>query len=334
MLSVMSKPPLGRLKPVPLRDAWESESSEFTPWLAKEENIRLLSEALGLELEVEAQERNVGPFRADILCKNTGDESWVLIENQLEKTDHGHLGQLLTYAAGLDAVTIVWVAQRFTEEHRATLDWLNEITNDKFNFFGVEVQLFRIDDSPVVAPHFNVISKPNDWSKTVSEAAKRIESGDLTPTKQLQLTFWTQLREFAQQRGTVLRFQNPRAQSWTTLPIGRSGFWMDATMTPSTGEVSVQLVIHTASPKADFLQLLSQWASIEQEAHEQFEWREAPEKVQKRIVLRRSANPENEGTWPELLDWLVAKLELVHNVFGPKIKAMKLAESVEADPPA
>ena len=86
---------------------------------------------------------NVGPFRADILCKNTVDESWVLVENQLERTDHGHLGQLLTYAAGLKAVTIVWIAQRFTEEHQAALDWLNEITDEKFNFFGVEVQLFQ-----------------------------------------------------------------------------------------------------------------------------------------------------------------------------------------------
>ena len=205
----MTKPPLGRLRPVSLREAWVSESGEFTPWLAQEENIELLAEALGLDLEVEAQERNVGPFRADILCKNTVDESWVLVENQ--RTDHGHLGQLLTYAAGLEAVTIVWVAQRFTEEHRAALDWLNGITEDKFNFFGVEVQLFQINDSPV-APHFNVVSKPNDWSKTVSEAAKRIESGEITPTKQLQLTFWTKLREYAENRGTFLRFQTPRPQ--------------------------------------------------------------------------------------------------------------------------
>ena len=153
---------------MPLRDAWESESGEFTPWLAREENIQILGSALGLDLEVEAQERNVGPFRADILCKNTVDESWVLVENQLERTDHGHLGQLLTYAAGLKAVTIVWISPRFTEEHRATLDWLNEITDENFNFFGVEVQLFQIDDSPV-APHFSVISKPNDWSKTVKQ---------------------------------------------------------------------------------------------------------------------------------------------------------------------
>lgn len=103
----MSVPALGRLEKVELRNAWQSESGDFTPWLAREENLKLLGEAINLDLELEAQEKNVGPFRADILCRDTAsDEHWVLVENQLERTDHGHLGQLLTYAAGLKAATI------------------------------------------------------------------------------------------------------------------------------------------------------------------------------------------------------------------------------------
>jgi hypothetical protein len=123
--SATETPALGRLEPVPLREAWQNEALDFTPWLAKPENIVFLGEAIGIpHLEVVSQETYVGPFRADIVCKDTSDQC-VLIENQLEITDHGHLGQLLTYAAGLDAVTMVWVAKSFTEEHRATLDWLN-----------------------------------------------------------------------------------------------------------------------------------------------------------------------------------------------------------------
>ncbi|MGE0205785.1 MAG: hypothetical protein AB7E70_03035 [Hyphomicrobiaceae bacterium] len=114
---------LGRLEAVDLRSVWSSEDQGFTPWLAGEANLRLLGETIGLELELEAEEKRVGPFRADILCKDTLDGSWVLIENQLERTDHTHLGQLMTYAAGLQTVTIVWVAAKFTEEHRAALDW-------------------------------------------------------------------------------------------------------------------------------------------------------------------------------------------------------------------
>ena len=125
-----------------------------------------------MELELEAQETDVGQFRADILCKNTDDRSWVLIENQLERTDHRHLGQILTYAAGLHAVTICWIAESFADEHRATIDWLNEISDDKFQFFGLEIEVWKIGDSPP-APKFNVVSRPNDWTRGVLDLESR-----------------------------------------------------------------------------------------------------------------------------------------------------------------
>ena len=162
---------LGRLEKIDdLRDVWKSEATDFTPWLAQ--NLALLGDAIGLDLELEGQELGVGPFRADILCKDTTSSAWVLIENQLERTDHTHLGQLMTYAAGLDAATIVWVAQRFTDEHRAALDWLNRITADGFHFFGLEVELWKIGES-AIAPKFNVICKPNDWAKSVTREIGR-----------------------------------------------------------------------------------------------------------------------------------------------------------------
>src|ERR1017187_4187913 len=170
--------PLGKLERVDVRKVWASEAGGFTPWLAQEDNIALLGEAIHIDLEVEAQEKAVGPFRADILCKNTENDNWVLIENQLERTDHTHLGQLLTYAAGLDAVTIVWVSPNFTEEHRATLDWLNGITDQRFNFFGLEIEVWRIGDSPM-APKFNIVSKPNDWAKTVKDGAQSLQEESL-----------------------------------------------------------------------------------------------------------------------------------------------------------
>ena len=107
--------PLGLLSKVDLRSTWLREDTDFTPWLAQEISLAILGDAIGLDLVLEAQERDVGPFRADILCKDTASGNWVLIENQLEKTDHTHLGQLITYAAGLDAVTIVWISSKFTE---------------------------------------------------------------------------------------------------------------------------------------------------------------------------------------------------------------------------
>lgn len=125
---------LSRLQQVRLREIWKNEAGNFTPWLAQNENISLLADAINLEIEVISKEEAVGPYRADIVCKNLEDDSLVLIENQLESTDHKHLGQLLTYAAGLETFTIIWIAETFTEEHRATLDWLNSITEQNINF--------------------------------------------------------------------------------------------------------------------------------------------------------------------------------------------------------
>ena len=208
---------LGRLERVSLRNVWLTEAADFTPWLAQGDNLKLLGETIGIELQCEGQEKEVGPFRADILCKDTATDNWVLIENQLERTDHTHLGQLLTYAAGLDAVTIVWITQRFTEEHRAALDWLNEKTQEGINFFGLEVELWRIGDSRI-APKFNIVSKPNEWTRTVRDGA----SGEMTEAKRIQLNFWTAFKAFMDERGG-LPCTSPKPQSWLNrrlLPCG------------------------------------------------------------------------------------------------------------------
>ena len=183
----MKKVELGSIEQIDVREIWEKEDADFTPWLAQEENIRRLSLALGIDLVVEAEEKEVGPFRADILCKDEATEEWVLIENQLERTDHKHLGQLLTYATGLDAVSIVWIAKEFSEEHRATLDWLNKITNDRHNFFGVKIEILKIGDQ--MAPNFKVVSQPNDWSRSISSAASSLSLDDLSELNLNNLNF-------------------------------------------------------------------------------------------------------------------------------------------------
>ncbi len=165
---------LSRLERVDLSEVWKSEPASFTPWLA--ENLAILGETLGMDLVLEAREKKVGPYRADIVCKDTADNSWVLIENQLEVTDHTHLGQILTYAAGLNAVTIAWIARRFTDEHRAALDWLNENSTENLQFFGLEIEVWRIGDSPY-APKFNIVAKPNDPAPNLPSLISRIFSG-------------------------------------------------------------------------------------------------------------------------------------------------------------
>jgi hypothetical protein len=161
-------PLLGQLSRVDVREVWEHEATCFTPWLAREENLQLLAEAIDMQLILEGRETPVGMFRADLIARDVHTGHLVLIENQLERTDHGHLGQLLAYAAGLKAVSIVWVSSLFTDEHRAALDWLNEITDTSIAFFGLEMELWRIGDS-AIAPKFNLVSKPNMFSKLAGQ---------------------------------------------------------------------------------------------------------------------------------------------------------------------
>ena len=231
---------LGRLEKVDLRSHWATEDQDFTPWLAQEGNLEILGNTIGIELELEAQEKDVGPFKADILCKNTATDDWVLIENQLARTDHTHLGQLMTYAAGLNAVTIVWVADRFTDEHRAALDWLNDVTEERFQFFGLEIELWRIGDS-LAAPKFNIVSNPNDWSKAVGRASRRIGTEALTERQQLYQRFWTDMNRFLQDDAVGLRPQKPQPQMWTSFGIERTGMHIAAVISAQKRRISAEL---------------------------------------------------------------------------------------------
>lgn len=163
----------GTLDDVALREAWDNEARGFTPWLA--ENLKRISEAIGVPLELEGTEVSVGRYAADILARNIADDSLVLIENQLEHGDHGHLGQILTYLTGLRAQTIVWVAADFREEHLSAINWLNQNTVDPFAFFAVKLRVVRIGSSPY-APLFEVVERPNGWDRRVQDLGRSASS--------------------------------------------------------------------------------------------------------------------------------------------------------------
>jgi len=313
---------LGRLERIDLRNVWLSESSDFTPWLAQADNLAILGEAIDVDLELEAQERNVGPFRADILCKDVDSDSWVLIENQLERTDHSHLGQLLTYAAGLQAVMIVWVAARFTEEHRATLDWMNEITDESFRFFGLEVELWRIGES-APAPKFNVVSKPNDWSRNVGRAAKQIETDALTSTRQNQLAFWTMFRDHLNSSGSALRAQKPSPQHWMNFKVGRSGFVYSATLNSTERRIGVELYINSLDPKGDYQRLLAQRAGVESDAGGELQWLENPERKGSKIARYADGyDSKDQAVWAQIAAWFENNLRAFDKAFRVRVREL------------
>lgn len=325
---------LGHLKKVNPRKVWDTEDRDFTPWLAQEENLKLLGDTIGFELELEAQEKNVGPFRADILCKDTISENWVLIENQLEKTDHKHLGQLLTYAAGLKAVTIIWIANPFTDEHRAALDWLNDITDDRFNFFGLEIELWRIGNSPM-APKFNVICKPNDWARNVAAGASRIDSANLTDSKMLQQRYWTAFKEYVLSHDSLFKPTKPLPQHWMSIAIGRSNFKLTAIAslydsvneTYDSNELRVELKIRGPHSKSYFAEFQSTKDQIEQELGFPLHWYNPEDTQACRLYIRKAVDIRNESDWPNQHEWMRLNLNKFYTVFYSRVRRLRAPET-------
>lgn len=311
--------PLSKLERVPLREAWKHEALEFTPWLAEADNLNLLADALGLsELVLVAAEHWVGDFKLDILCTD-GDEQ-VIIENQLEETNHKHLGQLIAYSAGVGAKKVIWVAQSFRPEHAAALQFLNENTTDALSFFGVQVELWRIGDSPL-APKFEVVVKPNDWAKSGREQAKAATSA--SPTKQLQQKFWFALIERLAKNAPHIRPQKPRPQHWLNNSIGRSGFGLNLTANTKDERLGVDLWIPGPGAKQHFANLTAKKTEIESSLGFELDWQELPEAIACRVAAWYPHAPiEDELRWNEYLDWLVQRLVKMDQVLRPIVKAL------------
>jgi len=322
----MTISPLGRLERVDLREVWTGEASGFTPWLASEENLALLGKTISVDLELGAIEKWVGPFRADIVCKDTATGAWVLIENQLERTDHTHLGQLLTYAAGLKAVTIVWIAQHFTEEHRAALDWLNEVTHESVNFFGLEIEIWRIGDS-ARAPKFNVVCQPNEWIKSTTAIAT-----EPSTTQQLYAEWYSGLMDYIEEHNTLVTRVKPAARYWANFGVGRSAFSLQSLLSLKNRRLGVNLSIFDPNSKPHFHLLRLQQTQIEAEAGQSLEWRELPTMKSSDIsTYLWSVELTDRDDWPRQHKWVAEKLDLFHKIFSWRVKALYAADYVPND---
>lgn len=314
-----TKTGLSKLERVPLREAWRHEAGEFTPWLAEADNLNSLADALGLsELVLVAVEHWVGDFKLDILCTD-GDEQ-VIIENQLEETNHRHLGQLLAYAAGVGAKKVIWVAESFRPEHSSALKFLNENTTDDLNFFGVQIELWRIGDSPL-APKFEVVVKPDDWARAGREQARAASTA--SPTKQLQQKFWTALVDKLAKDAPQIRPQRPRPQHWLNNSIGRSGFGLNITANTRDERLGVELWMPGERAKEHFANLLVQKKTIEEQLGFELDWQELPDAQACRVAAwYPDASLEDESRWHEYLDWLTRRLVKMDQVLRPVVKAL------------
>jgi len=306
---------LGTLSQVKLRDIWRREDDNFTPWLAQ--NLKELGVVLGMNLALTQSEAPVGDFSVDILARDTGRDRLVIVENQLDDTDHEHLGKLITYAAGLGAAVVIWVCRTFREEHLQALDWLNRIHESQTEFFGVMLELVSVDNSKP-APYFRPVVYPSQWNPIVARAG-----ADRTANALAYARFYESLlNELRTHQGfTAARYN--RRHDWWTFPAGVDGYlW--GVFFRSSGEVRTNLYIKRDDSRQStraFRLLREQSEEIEREFGEPLQWEEADAQGGFRINCTRSGSIDTpQECLDEIQKWCVDRLLRFQKIFGPRIR--------------
>lgn len=300
---------LSKLVQVPLREVWKHEALHFTQWLALPENIELLGEVIGVDIVETQSEVGVGQFFVDILATDENDRQ-IVVENQLEPTDHDHLGKIITYAAGLDADVVVWIVERARQEHEQAINWLNEHTTERANFFLLQIEAWKIGDS-LPAPRFNIIAKPNDWAKAVKQTAS---GGNVSELKLRQQAFFERVREFGEETAKFVKsWPKPSPQHWYELSIGTSQAHITLTVNSIQKRVGVEIYIF--NNKELFAKLEARSQEIEAKLGTTLDWQELPGKKASRIILNRPGDFADDLQSQELIEWMASTADTFARVF-------------------
>lgn len=311
----MSTIKLGRLEEVDVRKLWSHEQYDFSNWLAKDENIDLLNEVLGLTLVDIEKEVFVGSYRCDLVASDETTGQKVIIENQLEASNHDHLGKIVTYASGLDANVIVWIVKEAREEHRSAVEWLNNNTNKNVNFFLIEIHAYKIGDS-LYAPKFEVVEKPNDFIKN---AKIQIGSGELNKSQSERLAFWTRFNEVLVERGKPFNVRKATTDHWYDVAIGVSAAHVGITLVNKEGCVGIELYIN--DDKDLFDSLNGDKSQIESELGLQLDWQRLDDKKASRIMYRiPGLNFDDHSNYDALMNDIIDKVVMFVKVFKKHVK--------------
>ncbi|MCA9917483.1 MAG: DUF4268 domain-containing protein [Anaerolineales bacterium] len=306
----------GILQRLELRDIWKNEAKDFTPWLA--EHIQELGDSLGLELELTQREANVGDFSLDLLAKDLGTGKIVIIENQLSRTDHDHLGKLLTYASGFDASTVIWIAETIRDEHRQALEWLNQRTDSETHFFGVVIEVLKIDFSKP-AFNFKPIVFPNEWQKT---QRKRTENS-ISPRGEAYKEFFQNLIDELRENHRFTGAKIGQPQNWYSFASGHAGVTYGASFGQGA-KARVELYIDLGDfdkNKLLFDNLMENKNLIEEEFGETFTWERLDEKRASRIAIYRPGSiDDDKEVLVAIRAWMIERLLKFKQVFSKRLK--------------
>lgn len=300
---------LGKLDEVDLRTVWPHEAHDFTKWLSEDENLNSLGLSVGMELELVETESLVGSFNVDILARESGTERTVIVENQLEETNHDHLGKIITYAAGKGADVVIWVVKHARDEHRKAIEWLNERTDDDLGFFLVEIELLSIGDS-LPAPRFNVVEQPNEWARTI-----KLSEG-LNDTDRIKLSYWTKYHDMAEKSPEFLKVfspHKPAAQHWSDLSCGSSAYHIALLINTQRNKIGVEFCV--SADKEIGRKAIESASAFEDRLDLKAEPYEAKKSSGLRFFKENCKIKGNENAWPgyikQQLEWALAMREVI-----------------------
>lgn len=315
----MLKQNLGKIERVHLKEVFSREDRDFTPWL--NENLDILGEKLDLEIIDSNIEEDVGSYSCDIIAKDSDSNKTVIIENQFGATDHDHLGKIFTYASGKNASIIIWIAEKFREEHKKALDWLNENVDPQsgLSFFGIEIGLIKIENSPP-APDFDIVVKPNDWERTI-----KMSSSAISETNRNYLEFFSKLANEYKKANPKWRKVKPQPQSWLSFGAGKSGLAFGWAFR-SDNRFSIELYIDTGDKNENeriFEELEKYKDKIEKQMKE-LNWERLEEKRASRIVIYKiikgNIKSLSREDYPEIIKWATETMKRFSSILSKYIK--------------
>ncbi len=305
---------LGKLDEIDVREVWKHEQYDFSKWLASEENINELGNTLNLSLTDVETEKFVGNFRCDILCKDELTGKNVLIENQLEATNHDHLGKIITYASGLDASVVVWLVATAREEHASAIEWLNKHTDEDLSFFLVEIHAYKIGDSEP-APLFKIIEQPNDFAKSVKTIYKH---SDINETEKRRMEFWTQFNEVLESRGKPFNKRKVTTDHWYNVAMGSSECSISIDLVNKEHKIRVGIWIY--NNKNLFDKLYSHKEEIEAMCGFELSWNRLDnKKASFACTYINGLDFDNQENYPELINKSIDLAITIKSAFVPHL---------------
>ena len=301
---------LGKLEEVDIRELWKHEQYDFSEWLSKEENIEMLSDEIGLTLTEINKEVFVGSYRCDLVAKDETTGIKVIIENQLEATNHDHLGKIITYASGLDANVVIWIVKEAREEHRSAVEWLNNKTTKDISFFLIEIHAYKIGDS-LPAPKFVIVEKPNDFVKTANTS---VDSGELCKAQAERLNFWNRFNDVLLSRNKPFNVRKATTDHWYDVALGTSEAKISITLVNKTNRIGIEIYINDNKELFDKLHSLSE--EIQNELGFSMDWQRLDNKKASRIIYYIGGlDFDNHENYDELINEVMDKVIAIRDVF-------------------